>query len=357
MSSKSPVLLGLSGGVDSAVAAFLLKEAGYPVTAAFMKTWINEEDIFADCPWEEDLSYARAVAEHLDIPLEVVNLIAEYRERVVDYLVQSYDHGLTPNPDVMCNRGIKFGAFLDYARNHGYAHVATGHYVRRITGEGALIQEGVDANKDQSYFLALLERGNIIPALFPVGNLAKPEVRDMAAQINLPNQSRKDSQGICFLGKVSVPDFLERFLGPQPGPIVNTDGKELGTHQGLYRFTIGQRKGIGVPSNTDNQAFVVVGKDADKNALIVAFDQPQSPGLYTSSATIHQVVCQCSKPWSSGPIEVRVRYRDARIPAHWNWLSDNSGKIEFQEPQRAIAPGQVMAFHQGSALLGGGIFG
>lgn len=278
------ILVGMSGGVDSAVAAYRLKQQGYAVCGAFMKTWMHEDEseIFADCPWEADMEDARTTAEALGIEFRVVNLIQDYRERVVNYLVEGYRRGTTPNPDIMCNREMKFGVFLDYALEEGFDGVATGHYCGKRIREDGLheIVEGLDKNKDQSYFLALVKQSQLQRALFPLGALEKPQVRAIAEELGLSVARKKDSQGICFLGKININDFLRQFIPDRPGDIVTPDGEVRGTHRGLHHFTLGQRKGLGVPSNTDHEHFVVIAKDFERNQLVIDFDHPETPGLY-----------------------------------------------------------------------------
>ena len=273
------VLVALSGGVDSSVAALLLKEQGYDVSGAYIRTWMNEEMPLGDCPAQQDIEDARAVAEHLGIEFEIVNLVNEYREHVVRYLVEGYEKGITPNPDIMCNREMKFGIFREYAQTQGFDALTTGHYVRkRQNPQGRFdLLQGTDPNKDQSYFLAMLKQEQIDKVLFPLGNYQKSTVRELAAQHRLPNAEKKDSQGICFLGNVPINRFLEHYIKDKPGNIVNKDGKTLGRHKGLHRYTLGQRRWIGVPSNTDNEFYVVIGFNHERNELIVGFDKPESP--------------------------------------------------------------------------------
>ena len=227
----SKILVALSGGVDSAVAALLLKQQGHEVHAAYFRTWMNEEGLPfpGECPWEDDVRNAQTVADHLGLPFRIIDLVKDYRETVVEYLVDGYRRGLTPNPDIICNREMKFGVFLRRALAEGYDAIATGHYARRRTNaDGSFdLLEGLDQNKDQSYFLALLRQDQLAKALFPIGELTKPEVRRLATEAHLPNAARKDSQGICFLGQVPVQDFLERHIPDAPGPIVNAIGKEI----------------------------------------------------------------------------------------------------------------------------------
>ena len=354
------ILVALSGGVDSAVAALLLKRQGHEVHGAYFRTWMNEEGLPfpGECPWEDDVRNAQAVAQHLKIPFKIIDLVKDYRDKVVEYLVDGYRRGLTPNPDIICNREMKFGVFLRLALQDGYEAIATGHYVRRReNADGTFdLLEGVDPQKDQSYFLALLQQNQIKQVLFPVGDFTKSEIRKLAEEAGLPNAARKDSQGICFLGQVPVQDFLEKHIPDQPGPIVRGDGKTIGQHRGLHRYTIGQRKGIGLPSNTDNEYFVVTKKDFSTNTLHVAFDKPNTPDLYTREAHAHHF-SWINKPVNSEQdIEVRVRYRDASTWAHYLPSADGCATFKFRDTQRGLAPGQVVALYRDNVLLGGGIF-
>jgi tRNA-specific 2-thiouridylase len=385
------ILVAMSGGVDSSVAALLLQRAGHTVVGAYMKNWINEDQIVGDCPWQQDIADARAVADHLGIDFQVVNLMRDYRARVVDYLLEGYARGLTPNPDIMCNREIKFGVFRAWARDHGFAAVATGHYARRlelpspasptaapsppsspptspchllgdtVAGAGGAeyaLLEGADKNKDQSYFLALLSQEQLAAARFPIGHLAKPELRALARDAGLPTADKKDSQGICFIGEVKMADFLRAYVPDAPGPILRaTDGRVLGTHRGLHFFTLGQRKGIRIPSNTDHQAYVVVGKRAADRALLVAFDQPGAPGLFQSEVRVHSLSWIGRPLAGAGRLEARVRYRDPRVPVEFHPdAGGGTALVRFEQPQRGLASGQVIAFYDGERLLGGGVY-
>jgi tRNA-uridine 2-sulfurtransferase len=397
------ILVAMSGGVDSSVAALLLKQQGHHVVGAYMKNWINEDGIVGDCPWQQDIQDARAVAEHIGIEFQVVNLMREYRARVVDYLLEGYASGLTPNPDIMCNREIKFGVFRAWARDHGFDAVATGHYARvancglriadcgldeplastdapasspraiprsnlrsgnssSVNPQSAIcnpqLYEGLDKNKDQSYFLALLSSEQLRDARFPIGHLTKPELRRIAREAQLPTAEKKDSQGICFIGEVKMFDFLRAYVPDAPGPILSAnDGRELGTHRGLHFYTLGQRKGIGVPSNTDHQAYVVVGKRASDRALLVAFDRPDAPGLFQCSVRVHGLSWIGSAITEVRRLEGRVRYRDPRVALEFMPdAGSDTALVTFDEPQRGLASGQVLALYDGERLLGGGIY-
>ena len=355
----SRILVALSGGVDSAVAALLLKREGHELVGAHIRTWKNEEGLPfpGECPWEADQRDAEAVARTLGIPFRSVDLVADYRRVVVDYLVEGYRRGLTPNPDIVCNREMKFGAFLNLARTEGFEAVATGHYARHLPRpDGSVeIHMGADRDKDQTYFLALNRQEQMRDARFPLGGLLKGEVRRLASEAGLPNAERKDSQGICFIGQVRIQDFLERHIPDAPGPIETPDGKVLGEHRGLHRFTLGQRKGIGLPSNADHEHFVVVAKDLERRALIVAFDHPGTPGLYADHAVVDGL------SWLNEPVAearellARVRHRDPATPARLEPRGDGSATLRFARTQRGLASGQVVALYDGERLMGGGV--
>ena len=356
------ILVALSGGVDSAAAAALLVQQGHEVVAAYMKNWINDENIPGECPWEQDIEDVRGVCQTLGIELRVIDLIEQYRERIVNYLLEGYRQGSTPNPDVLCNREMKFGVLLDYALEQGFSGVATGHYARRWDapdGSGSYILRGADGNKDQSYFLALMHPHQISRAIFPVGELTKPRVRELAQQFHLPNALKKDSQGICFIGKVKMSDFLRHYLPDNPGDIVDTHGRILGRHEGLHLFTIGQRKGHHVASPREGVAYVVVGKDLAHNRLILGYEGEDAPGLYARCAIVGSVANTLH------PLPERVlaqpRYRAPAVPATCHRRPDGRYELSFDTPVRALTPGQVCAFYHpelqgGACLLGGGFF-
>lgn len=356
----SKILVALSGGVDSAVAALLLQRQGHEVHAAYMRTWMNEEGgrFLGECPWEEDVVYARGVCEKLGIPFRTLDLMKDYRERIVEYLVEGYSSGVTPNPDVMCNREMKFGVFLRQALADGFDGIATGHYARkRVNADGTSdILTGLDANKDQSYFLTFVRQEQLARAWFPVGDLQKADVRRLATEAGLPNAARKDSQGICFIGKVNINEFLSRYIPEKPGPIVNHEGRTVGKHKGLHRYTLGQRKGIDVPSNTDGEHYVVVAKEFETNTLRVAFERPGLEGLYRDECFVEKLT------WVNRPVAeprellARVRYRDALTPVTYTPDAFGGAHIRFLNTQRGITSGQVLALHDGDALLGGGVY-
>jgi len=361
MGAKGRILVAMSGGVDSSVAALVLRKQGYDIAGAYMKNWINEDEIIGDCPWEQDITDARRVAEQVGIDFQVVNLMREYKELVVEYLLDGYSRGMTPNPDVMCNREIKFGVFLAWAKAQGFSAVATGHYARKLESPGRPgfyeLHEGADRNKDQSYFLAMLSQEQLASALFPIGDLQKPELRRLALDAGLATAEKKDSQGICFIGKVRMQDFLRAYVPDKPGPIVRAeDERTVGEHRGLHYYTLGQRKGIGVPSNTDNKAYVVVGKRASDNALLVAFDGPEAPLLWYSEVRVHGL------RWNADPIdkpcllEGKVRYRDPRVQLEFIPEPGNCATIRFREPQRGLATGQIFALYDGPRLLAGAVY-
>ena len=380
--SRERILVAMSGGVDSSVAALLLKQQGHDIVGAYMKNWINEDNVIGHCPWMQDIEDARAVADKIGIEFRVVNLMQDYRRLVVDYLLDGYQRGLTPNPDVMCNREMKFGVFAKYAEKEGFAAVATGHYARRIDLGGTRppdafsgfahsqnasggrvpprfqLFEGRDKNKDQSYFLALLSQAQLAAARFPIGDLTKPELRALAADAQLPTAAKKDSQGICFIGEVKMADFLKTYVPDHPGPILRaTDGKVLGEHRGLHYYTIGQRRGIRIPSNTDDKAYVVTGKRAADHALLVAFDGPDAPGLWADECHVHSLSFIGEPITTPRRLECKVRYRDPRVFIEFIPDATNaSAHIKFEQPQRALASGQILALYDGEQLLGGAVF-
>lgn len=350
------VLVALSGGVDSSVATAVVLQQGHQVVGAYMKNWINDEGLPGDCPWEQDIADAYAVAQHLGIEFRVIDLVEQYRARVVDYLVAGYKRGITPNPDVMCNREMKFGVFLDYAIEQGFDFVATGHYARVCHHDDgtADILRGRDPNKDQSYFLSLMLPHQVERVLFPIGDMLKPAVRQMAQAIGLPTASKKDSQGICFIGQIKMADFLRHHIPDNPGNIVDRQGRVLGQHQGLHFFTIGQRKGHGVASPKCGIAYVVIDKCLQANELVVGYEDESAHELFSTRAVVGGIVnTRIPLPLN---VLAQPRYRAMAEPAECHYLSDTTVELTFAHPVRALALGQVCAFYQGGTLLGGGFF-
>lgn len=352
------ILAAMSGGVDSSVAAAMLVRQGHEVVAAYMKNWINEENIIGHCPWLEDIEDARAVSEQLGIEFHVVNLMRDYRERVVKYLLEGYQNGITPNPDVMCNREMKFGVLWKWAQDQGFDAIATGHYARKgATPETAAhILRGADPNKDQSYFLAMMRPEQVGIARFPIGHLLKPELREMARELGLKTADKKDSQGICFIGEVKMEDFLRTFVADQPGPIVDLEGRILGEHRGLHLYTLGQRKGLRVASNLYKQAYVVVAKRPETNALVIAIERPDTPLLWARRCTLSSISTTGAPLDSTRLLQAQPRYRCPAGAAQFIPLGNDRAELIYQEPQRALTPGQICALYENDRLLGGAIF-
>ena len=392
------MVVGLSGGVDSSVAAWVLREQGYEVIGLFMRNWHDTTGLLqSDCHWEDDLMFADMVAKKLGIPFHMVDLSGQYRERVVDYMFSEYRKGRTPNPDVLCNREIKFDSFAEEARKLGGDFVATGHYCRKdeITAEGRTVYRllsGKDENKDQSYFLCQMSQQQLQYALFPIGDMTKPEVREIAGRLGLATAHRKDSQGICFVGKVHLPTFLQQKLSAKTGPIVEipasneyrqftagmpdndvpTDdlisasephsygpesGREVGTHTGAHFFTVGQRKGMNVGGY--KEPLFVIATDVEKNIIYTGEGQSH-PGLYRKGLAIRQDEIHWirdDRKMGDGEVrdfDVRIRYRQPLQKAR---LFQREGTIYiiFSKLQRGIAPGQFAAWYDGEELVGSGV--
>ena len=390
------VVVGLSGGVDSSVAAYLLKEQGYEVIGLFMKNWHDDSvTISNECPWLEDSNDALLVAEKLGIPFQTVDLSEQYKERIVDYMFNEYEQGRTPNPDVLCNREIKFDVFMKIALSLGADYVATGHYCRKGTvekdgNEVYQLLAGKDGNKDQSYFLCQLSQEQLSKALFPIGELTKPEVREIAAKLDLITAEKKDSQGLCFIGKVRLPEFLQQKLQPKEGVIIeipadasiyqeekpsfenkqqelaylsaNIDylqvpGKVVGKHQGAHYFTKGQRKGLGVGGTVE--PLFVIETDVEKN-IIYTGQGNQHPGLFKKALFVKQDEVHwvredlALQPNETMEVMARIRYRQPLQKAIL-YQFENGLYVEFDEPQSAITEGQFVAWHQGEEILGSGV--
>jgi tRNA-uridine 2-sulfurtransferase len=395
---KKRVVIGLSGGVDSSVAAWLLKEQGYEVAGLFMRNWYDTTGLLqSDCHWEDDLMFARMVAEKLEIPFHQVDLSGPYRKRVVDYMFSEYEKGRTPNPDVLCNREIKFDSFAKEARKLGGDYVATGHYCRKETlksGDKTIFRllAGKDDNKDQSYFLCQLNQEQLAFSLFPLGEMSKPEVRKIADKLRLPTADRKDSQGICFVGKVHLPTFLQQKLKAKEGKIIEipkinefrtwrtgfpddhvsdtalkqavephdydlTSGRIVGTHNGAHYYTIGQRKGLNIGGY--KEPLFVIGTDIKKNILYVGEGQSH-PGLYrkglfVNADEIHWIRADIKMDrGESREYMVRIRYRQPLQKAKL-FRRDDGMYIIFNKLQRGIAPGQFAAWYGGDEVTGSGV--
>ncbi len=387
------VVIGLSGGVDSSVAAYLLKQQGYDVVALFMVNWHERVGtLTSSCTWEEDALIARMVSKKLDIPFHIVDLSKDYKKRVVDYMFAEYQAGRTPNPDVLCNREIKFDIFMDEALKFDADFVATGHYCRKdsFESEGKIIYRllaGEDPNKDQSYFLCQLNQDQLSKAMFPIGDLLKPEVRKIAKEQNLPTADRKDSQGICFVGKVDLPTFLQQQLEPKPGNVIEIpasftekkkqveiseenykklcfsypykpwNGKVIGEHQGAHFYTVGQRKGLNIGGH--EEPLFVIATDVIRNIIYVG-EGKEHPGLYrkglfVKSENMHWIREDLKmKPGEKREFDIRIRYRQP-LEKGTIHLKDDGAWFIFEKEQRGITPGQFAAWYLGDELIGSGV--
>ncbi|STO64991.1 tRNA-specific 2-thiouridylase MnmA [Haemophilus parahaemolyticus] len=348
----------MSGGVDSSVSAFILQQQGYQVEGLFMKNW-EEDDDTDYCTAAADLADAQAVADKLGMKLHKINFAAEYWDNVFEHFLSEYKAGRTPNPDILCNKEIKFKAFLEYAAEDlGANYIATGHYVRRSgDDDNAQLLRGLDENKDQSYFLYALNKKQIGQSLFPVGEIEKPIVRKIAEDLGLATAKKKDSTGICFIGERKFKDFLARFLPAQPGEIRTVDGKVIGRHDGLMYHTLGQRKGLGIGGvkGLSEDPFYVVEKDLINNVLVVAQGHDNS-ALLSSGLIASQLTWVDMQPLRENlHCTVKTRYRQADIPCEIQPLDDDTIKVIFDEPQIAVTPGQSAVFYLDEVCLGGGI--
>jgi tRNA-specific 2-thiouridylase len=375
--TKPRVVVGLSGGVDSSVAAYLLKQQGFEVVGLFMKNWEDDDDD-EFCSSRQDWLDAASVADLLGIDIEAVNFAAEYRERVFAAFLAEYSAGRTPNPDVLCNAEIKFKAFLDHALRLGAAHIATGHYarVRFVAGEGQVapasehpragagdgrfeLLRGADPGKDQSYFLHRLNQAQLSRTLFPVGHLMKSEVRRIAREIGLPNAAKRDSTGICFIGERPFRDFLNRYLPMKPGPIRTPDGKVVGEHVGLSFYTLGQRKGIGVGGTRDGsgEPWFVARKDMAGNTLWIVQGHDH-PWLLADELVAEDASWVGGAPPAAGArLTAKTRYRQADAPCTVAAIDGGQFTLRFDAPQWAATPGQSAVLYDGEVCLGGGVIG
>ncbi|KGQ30320.1 tRNA 2-thiouridine(34) synthase MnmA [Gallibacterium anatis] len=355
---QKKVIVGMSGGVDSSVSAYILQQQGYQVEGLFMKNW-EEDDDTDYCTAAADLADAQAVCDKLGIKLHKINFAAEYWDNVFEHFLQEYKAGRTPNPDILCNKEIKFKAFLEYAAEDlGADYIATGHYVRRRgDDENAQLLRGLDGNKDQSYFLYTLSYKQVGQSLFPVGELEKPVVRQIAEDLGLVTAKKKDSTGICFIGERKFKDFLARYLPAQPGDIRTVDGEVIGCHDGLMYHTLGQRKGlrIGGLKNAGDEAWYVVDKDLEHNELIVAQGH-NHPRLFSKGLIAGQLHWVDRQPLKQ-PLRctVKTRYRQQDVPCQIIPLNDDLIEVRFDEPQIAVTPGQSAVFYLDELCLGGGI--
>lgn len=353
--NKERIIVGLSGGVDSSVAALLLQEQGHQVEGLFMHNWDAEDDDY--CTAAEDFQDAQRVADELNIPLHKVNFAAEYRDRVFEYFLAEHQAGRTPNPDVLCNREIKFGAFLHYALALGADAIATGHYVasEQRNSEWRLL-EAADQDKDQSYFLHTITQEQLSRSRFPLGKLKKPVVRQIAEEAGFVNFAKKDSTGICFIGERDFREFLAQYLPAKPGAIHNLDGKEIGQHQGAMYYTIGQRQGLGIGGvrGASSEPWFVAGKNIDKN-ILYAVQGHKHPALLSRSLRCGQIHWVAGQPPESTYCSAKVRYRHQAQSCQIHPLDNGDWAVEFDTAQRAVTPGQWVVFYANGACLGGGV--
>ncbi len=350
------VVVGMSGGVDSSVAALRLKQAGYEVEGLFMKNW-NEDDGTEYCTAAADLIDAEAVCCQLDIPLHTANFAREYWDNVFSHFLEQYSHGRTPNPDVLCNREIKFKIFIEHAQMLGAARIATGHYARTRERDGKLeLLKGRDVGKDQSYFLHAVPAAQLARALFPLGELTKVEVRDIAKRAGFHNHAKPDSTGICFIGERRFRDFLARYLPSESGTIRSVEGRVLGEHTGVAHYTIGQRQGLGVGGirGAQDSPWYVVAKDLANNVLIVAQGN-EHPALFSQSLTTSEMHWINGAPALPFECAAKTRYRQPDASCEVARSNDSGYVISFSEPQRAITPGQYVCLYADEVCLGGGV--
>lgn len=351
------VFIGMSGGVDSSVAAALLKEQGHEVTGVYMKNWTQDLPGMK-CPWADDLSDAKRVAVQLGIPFKIYDFEAEYKHKVVDYMVAEYAAGRTPNPDIMCNQEVKFKLFLEAALEDGADAIATGHYARisSMTDDAGrsrpALRMAVDANKDQTYFLYRITEHALAHTLFPIGEFHKPHIREIAAEKGLYTAGKKDSQGICFVGKIGIKEFLSQYVEGVPGNIVNSaTGEVLGRHDGAIFYTIGQRHGLGLGGGLP---LYVTGKDMKKNIVYVT-SKLDDTGLWHREVTLGDTHWIHEAPVPDRKYTVRLRHRAALLAAHFEAVGEGTARLQLQDEERAVTPGQSVVVYDGETVIGGGI--
>lgn len=347
------VVVGMSGGVDSSVAAYLLKQQGYDVVGIFMQNW-EDDDTDSYCTIKQDSMDAIMVADILGIDIEIVNFAKEYKERVFSYFLAEYKAGRTPNPDILCNSEIKFKAFLEHSLRLGADYIATGHYVDKVNINDTyeVLSRAVDSNKDQSYFLYRLNQYQINHSLFPLGKIIKPDVRKIAAELKLPNATKKDSTGICFIGERPFREFLQKYMPTKHGNLVTPDGKIVGEHMGLMYYTIGQRKGLGIGG--DGAPWFVAGKDLNSNSLIVVQGHSH-PLLLSKTLIASQLNFANNILPTEGHYTAKTRYRMQDAKCYVSYLDDQSMNVIFDDPQWAITPGQSVVIYSNNLCLGGGV--
>ena len=355
--NEKHVIVGLSGGVDSSVAAYLLQQQGYDVQALFMKNW-EEDDEKEYCSAAEDLKDSEHICDKLNIPLHTRNFSSEYWEKVFSYFLEEYQLGRTPNPDVMCNKEIKFKTFLNHALEIGASHIATGHYARVKHSKGRYrLLKAKDSNKDQTYFLYALNQQQLSKSWFPLGDLTKPEVRQIAEKAGFSNYAKKDSTGICFIGERKFKEFLNRYLPSQPGEIRTSEGDLIGKHDGLMFYTLGQRQGLGIGGSADGSgdAWYVVSKNLENNSLVVAQGH-NHPMLFRNKLVATQLNWIADCP-DDIPFQcmAKTRYRQQEQACTITQLDDDHCEVLFDQPQRAITPGQSVVFYHKEECLGGGV--
>ncbi len=357
MNVRKRVVVGMSGGVDSSVAALLLKQQGHDVVGLFMKNWEDDDDD-EYCSTRQDLIDAVSVADTIGIDIEAVNFAAEYKDRVFAEFLREYQAGRTPNPDVLCNAEIKFKAFLDHAIKLGADWIATGHYARVDETDGQFrLLKGVDPGKDQSYFLHRLNQYQLSRTMFPLGGMLKSQVRTMALQNGLPNHAKKDSTGICFIGERPFREFLSRYLPRNPGPMVTPEGNQVGEHHGLMYYTLGQRQGLGIGGKAagSGDPWFVAGKDMTRNELVVVQGHDHPALLQRKLSAEDASWVEGSPPTDGNGVAAKTRYRQTDAPCAFAHAPDAAFELDFEEPQWAVTPGQSAVVYRGDVCLGGGI--